>query len=310
MGSFANSLHVRCADAPRVAAAIREVLAAQKWKPTEGPIDPEECARPEAKVRELHVSAPAGGWVSVLDSDLSSLEALTRALAKKLKTPTLLCFVDDSDSWSYQLAQPDGEVGVYDSAELADDEVEGSDKLAQTGEALQKIQALMQDGSIQQRMQQIQAQMSAAAPPEIRAAEARIRNRQATPADVQQYQAWAMQEMPKYMADLRSLFGGAMPQPAAQSAAPPPAADPDLWQDQLEKLRPLLAAGITEAQVAAVLSKQATFAEEVLAEFLPLVGINSIYANLSYDYLGESSPAELAQCQIEFPLSLKFKKGK
>src|SRR5262245_5006540 len=315
MGSFANSLHVRCTEAARVANAIREILAGEHWEPAAGTLDKEACTAPGANVRELHVSAPAGGWVSVLDSDLTSLEGLTRSLAERLRTHALLCFVDDSDSWSYQLAGPRGDVSVFDSAEQQRDEAGDDDAgggLVQATAAIAQIQALLKDGSIQQRMQQIQAQMLAAAPPEIRAAEERIRNRQGTPADMQQYQAWVMREMPKHTADLRALLSGALPQAAApkaaaqQGAPPRPAAAPEL----LDELRPIVAAGISDEQVQAVLGKQAVFAEEVLAEFLPLVGIGSFYANLSYDYLEEASPAELAAEGIRFTQRLGFRRRK
>lgn len=308
MGSFANSLHVKCEDAARVAAAIREVLAGG-WKETEAAVAREACTAADAKVREVHVSAAVGGWVSVLDSDLSHLEELTRELAAHLGTPALLCFVDDSDSWSYQLAGPSGPAGQFDSAELPEVD-EASAAAAQPSTPMQRMQALMKEDAVQDRMQEIQAQMSAGAPPEIRAAEDRIRNRQGTPADMQQVQAYALTQLPKYMAELRTLLGGAMTPPAAP---PPPRKqrtpkEQAAQQQRLDDLRPVLAAGVTDEQVQAVLTRRATFAEEVLAAFLPLVGIERYYANLSYDYLEDSPPADLATHNIRFVHSLRFQR--
>jgi hypothetical protein len=58
--------------------------------------------------------------------------------------------------------------------------------------------------------------------------------------------------------------------------------------------------------VQAVLDQQAVFAEEVLAEFMPLVNVPAFYANLSYRYLDESSPPELAGHGIRFVQHLRF----
>jgi hypothetical protein len=152
--------------------------------------------------------------------------------------------------------------------------------------------------------------MAAAAPPEVRATEARIRSGQGTAADMQQYQAWAMQEMPKYMADMKALLGGALDLPKAsapkKSKRKASKAERTAQKQRLDALRPILAEGITDKDVQAVLDQQAVFAEEVLAEFLPLVNISAYYANLSYGYLDESSPQELAGHGIQFVQHLRF----
>ena len=74
-------------------------------------------------------------------------------------------------------------------------------------------------------------------------------------------------------------------------------------------MRPLLAPGVTDEQVQDVFDKQAVFAEEVLAEFLPLLGIPDFYANLSCRYLEESGPEELADQGIRFLHDLRFESG-
>ena len=122
---------------------------------------------------------------------------------------------------------------------------------------------------------------------------------QGTPADMQQYQAWAMQEMPKYMAEIDPAVRRRVGLPTAQpprkkSKRKPNKAQRAAQQKRLDELRPTLGPGVTDEQVQDVLDRRAVFAEEVLAEFLPLLGIPDFYANLSYRYLDESSPEELA----------------
>jgi hypothetical protein len=68
-----------------------------------------------------------------------------------------------------------------------------------------------------------------------------------------------------------------------------------------------LAEDADEEGVEEVLGAHATFAEETLADFLPLVGIPGYYAYLSYGYLDESTPAELARQSIRFVHHLKFR---
>ena len=56
-----------------------------------------------------------------------------------------------------------------------------------------------------------------------------------------------------------------------------------------------------------MLEKHALFAEEVLAEFLPLVGLSDFYANLSYRYLNEGTEDELPSHNIRFVNHLRLK---
>jgi hypothetical protein len=205
----------------------------------------------------------------------------------------------------------------FDSAEKEGDDFDDEGgELVDAASAIQRVQSLMQDGSIQQRMQQIQQQMSADAPPEVRAAEERMRSGRGTAADMQQYQAWAMQQMPKYMDDMRALLGGAL---GIQPARERPAARPQAHRQQtraqraeqrerLAALRPLLAAGESEEAVKDVLQRQAVFAEDTLAEFLPLIGINADYAHASYVYSRESTGTPLAAGGVPFAHDLRFER--
>jgi hypothetical protein len=312
MGSFANSLHVKSDSESAVAASIAEIVRGEGWQPTDKLPGRRVSFALSPSLRGLHVSAAAGGWVSVLDSD--GFYSLTQPLAERLRTHALFVMVNDSDSWSYLLAAPDGSVSEFDSDETDDDfedeELAGAD-LAAASSALQRVQSLMQDGSLYQRMQQVQDQMAADAPPEIKAALERIHSRQGTADDMQRYQAWAMQEMPKYVDSFKSLFGAELGLAAPSTSRPArkrsaTKAEQTAQRQRLDDLRPIFAAGTTDEQVQAAFERRAIFAEEVLAEFLPLVGINAFYANLSYSYLGDTRPQELAAQGIRLSQHLRF----
>src|SRR6476660_5532353 len=78
---------------------------------------------------------------------------------------------------------------------------------------------------------------------------------------------------------------------------------------RLDALRPILAADITDQQVEALFDKRVVFAEELLAEFLPLIGISSGFALLSYKYFAEPETKELAANQdIRFIRELRFER--
>src|SRR5207247_9616105 len=113
MGSFANSLHVKTPDAERVAEGLRELFAEAGWRPTQKKLDERSI---NDSLRGVQISAPRGGWVSVLDTDLMGAHAAVPGLAKKLATHAIYFFVDDSDSWSYLLANAKGAASEFESA--------------------------------------------------------------------------------------------------------------------------------------------------------------------------------------------------
>jgi hypothetical protein len=319
MGSFATSLHVKSTDANRVASTLAEILSGEGWRPTQKTPDKNAQWGTPSNLRAMQVSDSQGGWVSILDTDLMGAHSLAPAIAKKLATHAIFFFVNDSDSWGYLLANPKGAVSEYDSEDDADDDEDyGDGDMVEAGPASAQLNALMQDGSIMQKMKTIQERMSAAAPPEIREAETRIKSGRGTPADIQQYQAWAMQEAPKYAAELRSLMGGALDpfrvasRPAATTKAKrkPTKTERAAQKKRFDPLRSVLATGVTDDQVQQIFDQRAVFAEEILAEFLPLLGIADFYANLSYRYLTESTTDELASHNIRFTHHLRFETDK
>ena len=314
MGSFANSLHVKTEDAERVAASLTELLAEAGWRPTQKTVDA-RTAGVEDSLRGVQISAPRDGWVSILDTDLMGAHAVVPRLAKKLATHAIFFFVDDSDSWSYLLADPKGKVSEFESDEGAEEDVDDDGgKIAEATAGIAQLQALMRDSSMLQKFKDMQAQMLASAPADVREAEARIESGQGTQEDMQRYQSWAMQELPKHQLQFRSMISGLfnLPGVAAKTSAKkksgrkPTKAQRAAEKKRLDSLRPLFAPGITDQQVQDVLDKRDLFAENVLGEFLPLLGIADYYANLNYRYLGGARDEELAAHTIRFIHHLRF----
>jgi len=320
MGSYANSLHVKTTDAERVAAGVTNLLTAVGWQPTHKTVDDRTAFASQDALRGVQISAPRDGWVSVLDTDPMAAHESVIGLAKELSTHAIFFFVDDSDSWSYLLADAKGHVSEFESDQAAgeDDDFDSSHfddgDLVQATGAIAQLQALMRDGSVLQRFQEVQQQVLAAAPPEIRELEARLKRGQGTGADMQQYKAWALQGTPEHTAQSRSLLGDVLnvgrvgPSAKSKTKSKPKRtkAQRAASKQRIDALRPLLAPGITDKQVEDALDKRDVFAENVLAYFLPLLSISDFYANLSYRYLSGVKESELAAHNIRFVRHLAF----
>src|SRR5262245_47771646 len=117
MGSFATSLHVKSNDADRVASTLSDILAEGGWTRTQQAPDLEADWPGPSALRAMQISAARDGWVSILDSDLMGSHALVLATAERLSTHAIFVFVNDSDGWSYLLADPQGAVSEFDSEE-------------------------------------------------------------------------------------------------------------------------------------------------------------------------------------------------
>jgi hypothetical protein len=313
MGSYANSLHVRSDDAERVAETLVELFAKSGWRPTQKTIDA-RAAWAEDSLRGVQISAPRDGWMSILDTDLMGAHTIASRLAKKLATHAIFFFVDDSDSWSYLLADPKGKTSEFESGGDSEDDEDEGGELVEASAGVAQLQALMHDGSMLQKFKDMQEQMLATAPPEVREALERIKSGRAMPEDMQRYQAWAQQELPKHQLQLRSMISGLLnlariaPVKSSKKAAGRKRTKSQRAAEKkrLDALRPLFAAGVTDEQVQDVLDQRDLFAENVLAEFLPLLGISAYYANLNYRYLSGVRENELAAHQIHFVRDVRF----
>jgi hypothetical protein len=311
MGSFANSLHVHSNDAVAVAEAIRATLLAQGYEGTDETPGEEAMWGLPSDLRAIHVSAAKDGWVSVLDSDLMNSLGLLGELSRRLGTHALHVFVNDSDSWQYQLYHAGRQVDTFDSegeddfdedSEDEEDEAEDSSG-GVVGSALSALQQ-----NLPEAYAQFQAKWDEMLTPEMRAIQERWKSGRATPEEIQEYTRWAQTEMPRMMGGLQSVLGELSSALAARRRQPKPG-NPGNSQPHIDRLRPLLKQGVTDEQLHRVFGAKQVFAEHTLGEFLPLLGIASFYANLSYRYLEEYTEKDLARKSIQMAEHLKFKKS-
>src|SRR5262245_8671974 len=113
MGSFASSLHVKANDAGRVADTLAELFTKSGWRPTQKIPDLDATWGIESSLRAVQISAPRQGWVSILDTDLMGAHSIAPQLATALTTHAIFFFVNDSDGWSYLLADSKGTVSEF-----------------------------------------------------------------------------------------------------------------------------------------------------------------------------------------------------
>ena len=308
MGSFATSLHVKSDNARTVADAIRQALTSEGYDATDDA--PAEGGRVPSSLPPLHVSDAREGWVSLLDSDGIMSLTLAAALSDRLQTHAIQFFVNDSDSWHYQLYYAGRQLDDFDSCGAEDDEDEGVP--ADATDSLAGVNAADAQQALMERTVQWQQQLAQRLPAELRELQHKWRTTgQVTVEEMQKYNQWMRGEMPSIVEEMKSVLRGMpggssspRPQPSAMDESP---AREDL-QAHVEHLRPLLKSGVQEKTVRRVLAKQATFAEQTLGEFLPLLGLASSYANLSYPYLEEYTEQDLARDSIHLAEHLTFKK--
>ena len=335
MGSWANSVHVRSDDAGAVVEAVREMLTDYGCRPSEEAPSGHELLVSASPLRAIRVSEPHNGWVSLLDSDLALGSELAMELADRLSTHALSVFVDDSDSWKYMLFASMDLVDEFDSMsevdydDLFDDELDEELLSGMDGAEVAQLQQ-----QIAERAEGFQQRVQDAMPPEVREMAARWESGQApTPEEMQRYGEWLNRDMPDLMAEMQEMIAQLTPLLTDQvEAAPRPrpvddeeadAGDQDelteeerAWikMDQLdlaehaEALGPLFADGVGSAQLEGALRAQSVFAEDDLRAFLPLIGIAPVYADLSYTYIEEFSPEDLAAAGVRIAAHLTFER--
>lgn len=291
MGSFANSMHVKSSNADDVITAVESILQADGYAATDEAPDEEAAWGMPSALRAVHVSQPVNGWVNLLDSDLIGSAGLAAALSLQLQSPVFQFFVNDSDSWTYVLYEQGNETDVFDSSGGFGGaglwEAEEPDTIPFAGAGNMEHKAL-------EAMQQIEAAM----PEEIRAIQQRISQGLATQEELLELSQWIQDHSQQFMDQLRSdiVHSIDQPQQPEQDLSP-----------HLEVLRPQLAAGVSDKRVLDILEEQAVFAEETLAEFMSLIGVPAVFANLSYRYLEEVTDGELAAEGVQMKVHLKFK---
>jgi hypothetical protein len=318
MGSFANSLHVRSNDLKAVADAVQTALRGEGFQPTDEELDADARWGMSASLRGIHISEPRQGWVAILENDPLSSVALAADVSRRLQTYAIQFFVNDSDSWHYQLFQGGQQIDAFDSS---DEEGGARDEELEAIAASLAAEGLAgMEEAIRGKAQEFEAMLTAGMPPEVRAIHGKMQTGQVTQPEMQKYMQWMNAEMPKRMADIQRLVGEALQGGRGQESgvrgqgsggggqkSGPRYADDQELLTHVQRLQSLLEPGTPTDQVLEVLGRQAVFAEETLGEFLPLVGIAPVYAHLSYRYLEEFSESELASQSVRMAAHLRFR---
>jgi hypothetical protein len=306
MGSFATSLHVRANDSATVADALRRLLLAEGYEITEEEPERGFSMAPPSQLRAIRLSTSSGGWVSLLDSEGLYAQNLPAVLSGQLKTHTIHFFVNDSDSWHYQLFYAGQKIDAFDSSpdeEGFEDGDEGATSIGCSGAAsnADEVQRFVKES-----IQQLEEQVLQGMPPHVRGIREKMRTaRQITLEELREYTAWLQTQMPSLKDQVREL----RIERTKRLSSQPPAAKTARFQRHLPHLRPLLKGDVKDSRVLQILSEETTFAEETLGKFLPLIGIAPFYANLSYSYVSEYTSADLARESIQLSEHLKFKRS-
>ncbi len=310
MGSFANSLHVRSDDAEVVADKIREILENRGFEATENPskLDSDSI---DPAVRALHVAEARDGWVGILDNDLMGLLTLAQELSSRLQTHALCVMVNDSDSWHYELFHKGHEIDGFDSP--------GSSPLLNLDELPEDMLEMPNAEELAEAMDAVMDQMPALGdllqsllPPEMRQIHRKITDGTASPEEADQFSEWSRQLASGAASDFANTAKGPgrneLPVAAADSNGNGRAASKKGLEGHLHYLRPLLASGVRLERVREILSENATFAEEPMADFLETIGVSRFYAQLSFQYLGEFDREQIEGEGIGFREPLVFVK--
>ncbi|HVW03123.1 MAG TPA: hypothetical protein VHB77_22370 [Planctomycetaceae bacterium] len=306
MGSFANSIYVRSTSPQAVADAVQQVMAGEGYTPTDEELDEMSMQGMGGNLRGIDVSEPHGGWVCVLDSDLACMLEFTPSLARHLNTAAITALVNDSDSWCYFLYDGEQQIDAFDSS----GGLEAMDELIDLEE--------LDPNDFSARMSSLEADIGDRFPTEIREIQARAAAGKMQPGDMAKLQEWMETGWPKLIAELTGdvnqlihdfddgEVSGRISPVADDGDAP---IDDETMQEHVALLRPYLPLDVTDRQLQQVLEKRAVFAEELLAEFLELLGVGGFGANLSYRYAREYGDEELAQSGWPFPWQFRFRSG-
>ncbi len=302
MGSFANSIHVNCGDAVAVLDIIEKGMRDSGFEPTGEPVEM-PFGFMESPVRGIDVFPSHNGWVCVLDSETMVFQEMAAELSRALGTHVIACLVNDSDSWHFQLYRDGHLVSSFDSL----GGFEGVEEAGPTPANVVPFSPKCTMEELKQGAEKVQQWMDRLISEELRPAQERMASPSATDEDRQEYEK-LVKEMPGRIQEEYRMFAeqhGLPPFNAAFIDSGAADADPDA---QLEALRPILPPGTSDEQVLDVLGKQEVIAETVLAEFMGLLGIQSHFAYLSYQYLHEDTAEEdLAAAGVQPPTCLRYK---
>lgn len=311
MGSFVYNFHVKCNDAGRVAGAVTgELLAEGNECADEMPVEL-EASDGDAKIRGLHISDALGGWVSVLDSNPSRMADLAKAVSKRLETYVIVFVVSDSDSWGYELhylgvkldefnSQSNGGAGLF--------EAEGVDLGRLSASDFPDLQQYQSE--IRKRIEYL---WENEAPPEVKMVQSKMFQGDVTKGELDVYVKW-MESLAQRVADyIKSILPDETLERVAEDVKKRSMQIDRAgnYRCNLSKIRPVILPGIGDERILEVLRSDAVFAEGALSEFMELLGIHPVLANLSYWYLEEFSQTELDEIGVRFARHVRFRrKGK
>jgi hypothetical protein len=333
MGSWANSFHVRGNDPSAVSDAIRALLLESGHRlPGE---EPERAAsasrrrrgRPQILRSPFHTSddfdddhddddsgedqrrlcvyRPTNGWVGVLDSEPFS--DLIRQLSSRLQTDTLSVMVNDSDSWLYALHRQGRPFDEFDSS--------GEDPDGMGDEMSPQLQAALERGDPREIEDLMEREMLAHAPTspiffpfggiappvEMTLLAQRLRDGRGTFRDRLRY-GWLWL---RYRFTLLLAVFGRQPMDFGYEAPRATPLDNDTLERHVERIREVFPnADARELRRLLPLSRFPS--ENLLADFLEIVGLPRFYAYLSYRYLEDHSKVELADEGIVCVAELRF----
>ncbi len=254
MGSFANSLHVKCEDAAAVTEIVRNSLFAEGYEPTDEELDEEARWGFSPTLRAIHLSAARDGWVSLLDNDMTHSVILAETLSRQLETHALQVWVNDSDFWHYQLYFAGSPIDEFGSpgSEASDEGEDISDMEGLFGGGLADVQRAIQD-----RAEELGQRLRQMLPADLRDIQDRWKAGQATQEEIQRYTQWINTEMPRLMGGFQDLLGQLVPSfsPPGQwnPNAPLPSRQSAIegeLQSHVVHLKPLLQAGVSEERAA------------------------------------------------------------
>lgn len=323
MGSYANSLHLRSDDFTAVAAAVRKALRSESFEPTDEPLDADARWGMSASLRGIHVSQARQGWVAVLENDPLSSVTLAAELSRLLRTYAIQFFVNDSDSWQYQLFHDGRQIDSFDSSEEEESEEDWDGGFRDDELPSGNLSGI--EEAVRGKAQEFERKLLAEMPADVQAIYRKMQTGLATESESEKYLQWMQAELPQKLGDMQRLIGealyglglglkprggtGGQAGETSEGAESPSAQEEQRLRPHIERLQPLLIPGTPTDFALELLGRQATFAEETLAEFLPLLGIAPVYASLSYRYLEEFSESELASQSVRMAEHLRFRSG-
>jgi hypothetical protein len=328
MGSWANSFHVRSDDPASVLDAIRTLLLESGYRlPDETPAPrtgqsrrrrgrPRTLGSPFSNrpdeddddfdhgdddfgedgdgQRRLCVHRPVNGWVGVLDSEPFS--DLTHQLSSRLRTDTLAVMVNDSDSWLYGMFRKGQPFDEFDSSGEEGGDGEDGDIPPELQRALERGDQRAVDEIIERELlarapsSPIYYPFGGIAPPvEMAFLRQRIREGRATFGDRLRY-LWMWL---RYRFQVLLSFFGRRPMEFGYDSPRATPLDDDTLNRHVAQIRDFFP-DADAGELRRLLPLNRFPSEELLADFLEVVGLPRFYAYLSYRYLEEHSEEELA----------------